>query len=68
MLDGKVPLCREFSYGDIILGNAFEAGLAAAWAAGENYHDAHIEACRSGESSSFPKPCEACDEYYTYNA
>ena len=69
MLDGKVPLCREFSHGNIVLGNAFEAGgLAVAWTAGETYHGAHIKACRTGESSSFPKPCETCDEYYTYNA
>jgi spiro-SPASM protein len=74
LIDGTIPLCRDFSYGDIILGNAFEAregrpaGLAAAWAAGESYHVAHIEACRSGEASRFPSPCEACDEYYTYNA
>ncbi len=68
MLNGKVPLCRDFPHGDIILGNAFEAGgLAAAWTAGESFHAAHIEACRSGESS-LSAPCEACDEYYTYNA
>jgi spiro-SPASM protein len=70
--------------GDLALGNAFEAkggrpaGLAAAWAAGAAYHERHIEACRQTQrddeggpadaSSSFPAPCEACDEYYTYNA
>jgi spiro-SPASM protein len=73
LLDGSVPLCRDFSHGDIVLGNAFEArggrpaGLASAWAAGDAYHDEHIEACRSG-GSAFPAPCEVCDEYYTYNA
>ena len=71
---GQVPLCRDCSQGDIILGNAFEAragrpaGIAAAWAAGEIHHAAHIAACRSGGGSPFPQPCEACDEYYTYNA
>jgi spiro-SPASM protein len=74
LVDGSVPLCRDFSHGDILLGNAFEerrgrpAGIAAAWAAGEPYHAAHIEACTKGESSLFPSPCEACDEFYTYNA
>jgi spiro-SPASM protein len=74
LLDGTVPLCRDFSHGDLVLGNAFEArggrpaGLAAAWAAGDAFHAEHIEACRPGGSSPFPAPCEACDEYYTYNA
>jgi spiro-SPASM protein len=74
LLDGTVPLCRDFSQGGIVLGNAFEAaagrpaGLAAAWDAGEAFHSAHVEACRSGSGSGFPPPCEACDEYYTYNA
>ena len=78
LLDGSIPLCRDFSQGagrdGLVLGNAFEAeggrpaGLAAAWEAGGAYHDRHIEACRTGGSSSFPAPCEACDEYYTYNA
>jgi len=67
LLDGKIPLCRDFSQGGIVLGDAFSpGGLAAAWAAGEAYHRAHIEACLSG--SAFPGPCEDCDEYYTYNA
>jgi spiro-SPASM protein len=72
LIDGSVPLCRDCSHAGIILGNAFEApdgkGLAAAWAAGDAYHAGHIEAARSGESSRYPAPCEACDEYYTYNA
>jgi spiro-SPASM protein len=74
LVDGTVPLCRDFSHGAIILGNAFEAaggrpaGLAAAWAAGDVYHAEHVEASRSGESSPYPAPCETCDEYYTYNA
>jgi spiro-SPASM protein len=71
LLDGTVPLCRDFSQGGIVLGKAFApagGGLAAAWEAGEAYHAAHIEACRSGSGSGFPAPCEACDEYYTYNA
>jgi spiro-SPASM protein len=74
LVDGTVPLCRDYSQGDIVLGNVFEpgsgrpAGIEAAWAAGEAYHAAHIEACRSGDGSFFPSPCEACDEYYTYNA
>jgi spiro-SPASM protein len=74
LLDGTVPLCRDSSQGDIVLGNAFEsregrpAGLAAAWAAGGSLHEAHIAACGSGDLSSLPGPCEDCDEYYTYNA
>jgi spiro-SPASM protein len=74
LLDGTIPLCRDYSQGDIVLGNAFEprkgkpAGLAAAWEAGKPYHAAHIEACRTGVGSAFPSPCESCDEYYTYNA
>jgi len=70
LIDGTVPLCREFSYGDIILGNAFggRSGLAQAWAAGDVYHAAHVDAFRSGENSRYPSPCETCDEYYTYNA
>jgi len=74
LLDGTIPLCRDYSQGDIVLGNAFEAlggkaaGIAAAWDAGEPFHAAHVEACRSGSGSRFPAPCEACDEYYTYNA
>jgi spiro-SPASM protein len=74
LLDGSIPLCRDFSHGDILLGNAFEArgekpaGLAAAWAAGEPYHALHIEASRSGEVGRLPAPCQVCDEYYTYNA
>jgi spiro-SPASM protein len=74
LIDGKVPLCRDYSQGDIMLGNAFEphagrpTGIDAAWAVGAAHHEAHIEACRSGDGSLFPSPCEACDEYYTYNA
>jgi spiro-SPASM protein len=74
LLDGTVPLCRDFSQGDIILGNVFEsragrpAGIAAAWASGEAFHDDHIESCRPGGTPRLPVPCEACDEYYTYNA
>jgi spiro-SPASM protein len=74
LVDGAIPLCRDFSHGDILLGNAFEArgglpaGLAAAWAAGDAYHAMHIEASRSGEISRYPAPCGTCDEYYTYNA
>jgi spiro-SPASM protein len=70
LIDGRLPLCREFSHGDITLGNAFDApgGLAAAWAAGGAYHAAHVEACRAGDDSRLPSPCAACDEYYTYNA
>jgi spiro-SPASM protein len=74
LVDGSMPLCRDFSHGDILLGNAFEerrgnpAGIAAAWSAAEVYHAAHIEACAKGTSSLFPAPCEACDEFYTYNA
>jgi spiro-SPASM protein len=74
LIDGNVPLCRDYSHGGIVLGNAFEprsgksSGIEAAWAAGEGQHAAHIEACLSGEKSPFPSPCEACDEYYTYNA
>ncbi len=67
LLDGSVPLCRDASHLGLVLGNAFEAGgLAAAWAAGEAHHAAHIDASLSG--SAFPGPCEDCDEYYTYNA
>jgi spiro-SPASM protein len=74
LVDGSVPLCRDFSHGDILLGNAFEprggrpAGLASAWEAGEACHAKHIEACGAGGISALPTPCEACDEYYTYNA
>jgi spiro-SPASM protein len=74
LVDGAVPLCRDFSHGDVVLGNAFEprqgrpAGLAAAWEAGAALHAAHIAASRAAEGGSFPPPCEACDEYYTYNA
>ena len=70
LLDGNIPLCRDYSQGDITLGNAFDAfgGVSAAWTAGESFHAAYIEACRSGDGSLFPSPCEACDEYYTYNA
>jgi spiro-SPASM protein len=68
LLDGTVPLCRDFSHGNIVLGNAFSSakGLAAAWEAGSAYHEAHIKACRS--EAVFPEPCKDCDEYYTYNA
>ena len=67
-LDGSVPLCRECVRGEIQLGNAFaEGGLEAAWAAGEAYHAAHIEA-GSVPGSTYPRPCAECDEYYTYNA
>ncbi len=79
LVDGTVPLCRDFSHGDIVLGNALKsrAGLAEAWAAGDRLHARHIEACRAGDpagvaggsgASCLPAPCEACDEYYTYNA
>jgi spiro-SPASM protein len=74
LVDGSIPLCRDFSQGTIILGNAFEArggriaGIAAAWDAGDIYHAQHIDASRSGLSSSLPAPCQDCDEYYTYNA
>jgi len=67
-LDGSVPLCRECVRGEAMLGNAFaEGGLEAAWAAGEAYHAAHIEA-GTVPGSGYPQPCAACDEYYTYNA
>jgi len=73
LLDGTIPLCKDCVRGEIVLGNAFEAadtsgqgGVARAWAAGERWHAAHIDA---GDSSgSYPSPCEACDEFYTYNA
>jgi spiro-SPASM protein len=74
LVDGTVPLCRDFSHGDLLLGNAFEAkggrpaGLAAAWEAGAALHAAHIAASRTQAPGIFPPPCEACDEYYTYNA
>ena len=74
LVDGSIPLCRDFSQGTIILGNAFEArggriaGIAAAWDAGDIYHAQHIDASRSGLIERLPAPCQDCDEYYTYNA
>lgn len=75
LLDGRIPLCRDASHLDLTMGDAFgSGGLAAAWAAGAAYHRKHIEACAIGAapgaacSGAFPSPCEACDEYYTYNA
>jgi spiro-SPASM protein len=69
LLDGTVPLCRDCARGEVILGNAFASpsGLADAWAAGEAFHRAHVEASL-GKDAAYPPPCAACDEYYTYNA
>jgi spiro-SPASM protein len=74
LIDGTVPLCRECVRSELLLGRLFEKGeeetieasllgarLAAVWEAGEEAHRRHIAA-------SYPSPCEACDEYYTYNA
>jgi spiro-SPASM protein len=67
LIDGIVPLCRDCARNEVVLGEAFSPGaLAAAWAAGESYHRAHVAAQR-GEGA-YPEPCGACDEYYTYNA
>jgi spiro-SPASM protein len=67
LVDGRIPLCRDASHLALTMGNAFApGGLAAAWKAGDAYHEKHIEACVSG--GAFPFPCEVCDEYYTYNA
>jgi spiro-SPASM protein len=66
LVDGRIPLCRDASHLDLSLGSAFApGGLGAAWQAGAAYHEKHIQACAGG---AFPSPCEACDEYYTYNA
>jgi len=69
LLDGAIPLCKDCARGEILLGNAFAtpSGLADAWAAGEAFHRAHIEASL-GKDAAYPPPCAACDEYYTYNA
>lgn len=69
LLDGSVPSCKHClvrgADGSVnyakILGNAFDGGLARAWEAGEQWYQAHID----GE---YPGPCEACDEYHTFNA
>jgi spiro-SPASM protein len=71
LVDGRVPLCRDASHLELAMGNAFApGGLAAAWKTGAAYHEKHIEACAGGTASggTLPEPCEACDEYYTYNA
>ena len=66
LLDGTVPLCRECwgpdrPEGSILLGNVFEEGLAAVWAAGEPWFRRHID-------RDYPGICGRCDEYHTYNA
>ena len=75
LVDGRVPLCRDASHLELTMGNAFApGGIAAAWKVGAAYHVKHIEACARGAASGgaargiFPSPCEACDEFYTYNA
>ena len=56
--DGSVPLCRECMARP--LGNAFTDGLAALWDKGESVAADHIRGV-------YPKHCEVCDEYYTFN-
>ncbi len=61
LLDGSVPLCRECVRGEIMLGNVFTDGIKSVWSAGEEQHRHHVE-------RAYPAPCEACDEFYTFNA
>jgi spiro-SPASM protein len=71
LVDGRIPLCRDASHLELSMGNAFASGgIAEAWKAGAAQHEKHIEACAGGAAgvAAFPSPCEACDEYYTYNA
>ena len=56
--DGSVPLCRECM--EQTLGNAFSDGLLALWDKGESVAADHIRGV-------YPKRCEVCDEYYTFN-
>ena len=65
LIDGSVPLCREdLAYlkgeKEKILGNAFTESLEVIWRKGDKYYR---EQCKK----NYPKLCENCDEYYTYN-
>ena len=60
LVDGTVPLCREDLHGENGLGNAYEDGLSAVWARGEEPYRRHVQ-------EDYPSLCERCDEYYTFN-
>ena len=59
LLDGKVPVCYEYKAEDIV-GNVFESGIEEVWSKNEKLLEDHIK-------NIYPKKCESCDEYYTYN-
>ncbi|MDR3019526.1 MAG: spiro-SPASM protein [Treponema sp.] len=61
LIDGTVPLCREYLAEDKInLGNVFDISLEAIWRNGERYY---LEQC----VKNYTRLCANCDEYYTYN-
>lgn len=52
LLDGSVPVCREYMY-DGICGNVFTQSMKAVW--------------EQGKYMTFTEKCRLCDEYYTFN-
>ena len=60
LLDGTVVLCREDLDREHVLGNIFDDGIEAAWSGGATYHEMHVR-------GAYPRLCEKCDEYYTFN-
>ncbi len=59
LVDGSVPLCRQFMYGSVV-GNAFTDDLETIWKASEERLVHHIE-------ENYEGICQDCDEFYTCN-
>ena len=60
LLDGTVPLCREDLNKSIVMGNMFSDPIEDIWNRGKEVFALH-------QRKEYPKICENCDEYYTYN-
>jgi len=60
LIDGTVPLCREYLDGKNILGNVFADSLESLWQNGQQYYREHC-------LKNYTELCADCDEYYTYN-
>ena len=60
LMDGDVPMCREDIGRNTLLGNAWKDELESIWARG---HEIYLRPIHQ----DYPKLCEGCDEYYTFN-
>jgi spiro-SPASM protein len=60
LLDGTALMCREDLERRHVLGNLFQDGLEAVWAAGAAFYGKHLR-------EDYPELCRGCDEYYSFN-